>query len=54
MTVENERKNIMLKDYMYKFVTPEVAAKAVQSGDWVDYGFGGGYPELMDKALAAR
>ena len=27
-----------------KFVTPEVAAKAVQSGDWVDYGFGGGFP----------
>ena len=44
----------MLKDYMHKFVTPEVAAKAVQPGDWVDYGFGGGYPELMDKALAAR
>ena len=40
----------MSKEYMHKFVTPEVAAKAVQSGDWVDYGFGGGYPELMDKA----
>jgi len=37
-----------------KVVTPEEAAKAVRSGDWVDYGFGGGYPELMDKALAAR
>ena len=37
-----------------KFVTPEVAARAVQSGDWVDYGFGGGFPELMDKAIAAR
>ena len=37
-----------------KFVTPEVAAKAVRSGDWVDYGFGGGFPELMDKAIAAR
>lgn len=38
-----------------KFVTPEVAAeRAVRSGDWVDYGFGGGYPELMDRALAAR
>ena len=36
-----------------KFVTPEVAAeRAVRSGDWVDYGFGGGYPELMDRALA--
>lgn len=37
-----------------KFVTPEVAAQAIQSGDWVDYGFGAGFPELMDKALAAR
>lgn len=38
-----------------KFVTPEKAAKmAVHSGDWVDYGFGGGFPELMDQALAAR
>jgi len=36
-------------------VTPEVAAaKAVRSGDWVDYGFGAGFPELMDKALAKR
>ena len=38
-----------------KFVTPEVAAeRAVRSGDWVDYGFGAGFPELMDKALAKR
>ncbi len=37
-----------------KFVTPEVAAKCVKSGDFVDYGFGAGFPELMDKALAAR
>ncbi len=37
-----------------KFVTPEQAARAVQSGDWVDYGFGAGFPELMDRALAAR
>ena len=45
----------MLSDYRSKFVTPEVAAaKAVRSGDWVDYGFGAGFPELMDKALAAR
>ena len=41
-------------NYMNKFVTPEVAAKAVRSGDWVDYGFGAGFPELMDRALAAR
>ena len=45
----------MISDYRSKFVTPEVAAaKAVRSGDWVDYGFGAGFPELMDKALAAR
>ena len=45
----------MFSKYAEKFVTPEVAAaKAVRSGDWVDYGFGGGFPELMDKALAAR
>ena len=44
----------MFGEYREKFVTPEVAAKAVKSGDWVDYGFGAGFPELMDKALAAR
>jgi len=45
----------MLTKYAGKFVTPEVAAReAVRSGDWVDYGFGGGFPELMDKALAGR
>ena len=37
-----------------KFVTPEEAAEAVRSGDWVDYGFGAGFPELVDRALAAR
>lgn len=44
----------MIRDYSNKFVTPETAAKAVRSGDWVDYGFGAGFPELMDKALAGR
>ena len=44
----------MRRDYLSKMVTPEEAAKAVQSGDYVDYGFGAGFPELMDKALAAR
>ena len=41
----------MLQIGREKFVTPEVAAQAVRSGDWVDYGFGGGYPELLDKAI---
>lgn len=44
----------MFGEYREKFVTPEIAAKVVKSGDWVDYGFGAGFPELMDKALAAR
>ena len=44
----------MLHAYKGKFVTPEVAVQAVQSGDWVDYGFGAGFPELLDRALAAR
>ena len=45
----------MFNDYRAKFVSPEQAAKlAVRDGDWVDYGFGAGFPELMDKALAAR
>lgn len=40
--------------HSYKLVTPEEAVQAVQSGDWVDYGFGGGFPELLDQALAKR
>lgn len=37
-----------------RFVTPQEAVKAVRSGDWVDYGFGGAFPDLLDQALAAR
>lgn len=44
----------MFSDLKSKFVTPAEAAKAVRSGDWVDYGFGAGFPELMDRALAGR
>ena len=45
----------MLQEYAGKFVTPEQAVElAVRDGDWVDYGFGGGCPELLDKALAGR
>lgn len=40
--------------YQGKCVSPETAAQAVRDGDWVDYGFGAGFPELMDRALAAR
>ena len=44
----------MNQEYMKKFVTPEEAANAVKSGDWVDFGFGTGFPELFDRALAGR
>ena len=45
----------MISDYRNKFVTPEIAAaKAVQSGDWVDYGWCTNHPIALDKALAAR
>ncbi|HHX13364.1 MAG TPA: acetyl-CoA hydrolase [Clostridiales bacterium] len=43
-----------MREYQSKYVTPEVAVKAVRSGDWIDYGFGAGFPELLDKALAER
>ncbi len=44
----------MLEKYRNKVKTAAEAAKAVQSGDWVDFGFGNGFPELMDEAIAAR
>ena len=37
-----------------KSVTPEQAASVVRSGDWLDYGFGAGQPDLFDQALASR
>jgi len=35
-------------------ITAEEAAGLVRSGDWVDYGFGIGRPDVFDRALAAR
>ena len=46
--------HIMNYDFKSKFVSSETVTKAVRSGDWVDYGFDGGFPELMDKSLAVR
>jgi acyl-CoA hydrolase len=37
-----------------KMVSAEEAAAVVKSGDWLDYGFGLGQPDLFDRALAAR
>ena len=37
-----------------KKITPDAAAALVKSGDWLDYGFGMGQPDLFDRALATR
>lgn len=37
-----------------KEVSAQAAAQLVKSGDWVDYGFGLGQPDLFDQALGAR
>ena len=37
-----------------KRMTPEEAVKLVRDGDWIEYGFGAGYAELLDRALAER
>ncbi|MDR1979669.1 MAG: butyryl-CoA:acetate CoA-transferase [Synergistaceae bacterium] len=40
------------QEYSKKLTTPEEAVKAVQSGQWIDYGWGVGIPVALDKALA--
>ena len=42
------------KMYQEKLVTAEEAAKAVKSGDWVDYGWTTGTPVAVDAAIAKR
>jgi acyl-CoA hydrolase len=42
------------EEYRSKLRTPQEAVKSVNSGNWVDYGFGANFPELLDRALAAR
>ncbi len=41
-------------EYRNKMVSAAEAARAVRSGDIVDYGFAAGFPELLDRALADR
>jgi acyl-CoA hydrolase len=43
-----------ISDLKRKTVSAEEAATLVQSGHWLDYGFGIGQPHLFDQALAAR
>src|SRR6202167_996194 len=44
----------MAAELKSKTVAADAAAAAVKSGDWIDYGFGVGQPDLIDQALAAR
>ena len=41
-------------EYRAKLRTPDQAARAVKSGDWIDIGMGAGFPTLMDEAIARR
>ena len=41
-------------EYRQKLTTAENAVKIVKSGDWVDYGWSTGTPNVLDKALAKR
>mgnify|MGYP004512622527 FL=1 len=43
-----------LAAYRKKLTTAEQAVKAVESGDWIDYGFCANHPVLLDAALAKR
>ena len=42
------------QEYQSKLVTADEAVKVVQSGDWVDYGWCSGTPDVLDQALARR
>ena len=41
-------------EYQQKLVSADKAVELVQSGDWVDYGWCTGTPDVLDKALAKR
>lgn len=43
-----------LEEYRAKLTSPEAAVKIVNSGDWIDYGFGHSKPIALDKALSLR
>jgi acyl-CoA hydrolase len=44
----------LAEEYQRKRIAADDAAALVRSGDWVDFGFGLGQPDLFDQALAAR
>ncbi len=42
------------EEYKQKLVSADEAVKIIKSGDWVDYGWCNGTPDILDKALAKR
>ena len=42
------------EEYQKKLVSADEAVKVVKSGDWVDYGWGNGTADALDRALAKR
>lgn len=42
------------EEYRQKLVSADEAVKIVKSGDWVDYGWCTGTPDVLDQALAKR
>ena len=42
------------QEYQQKLTTPEKAVSIIKSGDWVDYGWNVGLPDVLDQALAKR
>ena len=40
--------------YQSKLTTADEAVKIVKSGDWVDYGWCVGTPDVLDQAMAKR
>ena len=42
------------QEYEQKLVSAEEAVKVIKSGDWVDYGWCNGTPDLLVRALAER
>lgn len=42
------------QEYKQKLVSADEAVKIIKSGDWVDYGWCTGTPNVLDKALAKR
>jgi acyl-CoA hydrolase len=52
--VEKFMAKSLLSQLRSKTVSAEQAASVVKSGNWLDYGFGLGQPDLFDRALAAR